>query len=410
MGNKSILGSTKLQMFLLFLVGGFLFVIGWVFWGLPSAGLNSVAHQTANEITPVNYVMAKIQSMMSLFSLEGREINRKYLSLDDQGLNGPHVAKVSVPESRIQGAIEPKKRSANAKEKTTTNRNKPAVVQAKAPLKTAVDGKKYIDSERKKRLAEWETYNKKMKDYQEKKARSETHKNAPEQNLQQYQYSQNTPATAPVVSTDENKRPKKTIEEWKQEMATASSPEAARNIMVKFVAAYKNKDIEEIEFYMVVQGLLKSSDENQKGLGLYALRGTPSYTTYLLLVKQQAEFSPTLQKYIQETLMSYHNGGLGTLQQALTSKDNQLIAKTLEVLKTGLKNIKNGTNEGLVDARYRRDTDFVSFNAKNYLTFAKILEQLGQSGEGSIKTSALEIAQLINSAQGTTQPVVASTP
>ena len=143
-----------------------------------------------------------------------------------------------------------------------------------------------------------------MKDVQDKKARAQTDKKAQVKDPQKYQYSQNTPATASIPVIDENKKPKKTVEDWKQELATATSPEAARNIIVKFVAAFKNKEVEEIEFYMVVQTYLKSTDENQKGLGLYALRGTPSYTSYLLLVKQQSEFSPTLQKYIQETLMS----------------------------------------------------------------------------------------------------------
>ena len=410
MGNNSILGSNKLQMFLLFLVGGFLFVLSWVCWGMPSSGLNSVAKATANEVTPVNYVMAKIQSMMSLFSLEGREVNRKYLSLDDQGLNGTPGVKLGVPASRTQNTTDATKTTVNGKSKSVPDK-KPVIAHAKATVKmAAAKPVRDIEAERKKRLAEWDVYNNKMKDVQDKKARAQTDKKAQVKDPQKYQYSQNTPATASIPVIDENKKPKKTVEDWKQELATATSPEAARNIIVKFVAAFKNKEVEEIEFYMVVQTYLKSTDENQKGLGLYALRGTPSYTSYLLLVKQQSEFSPTLQKYIQETLMSYHHGGLGTLQQALVSKDNQVITKTLEVLKTGVTSIKNGSIDGLVDPRYRRDSDYISFSAKNYLGFAKILEQLGQTGEGQIKNYALELTQLINSAQATTQPVVASTP
>lgn len=409
MGNNSQLSFSKLQMFLLLLVSAFVGLLSWVFWGFPASnGLNTVAN-SPQETLSVNYVMAKIQSAMSLFSLEGREINRKYLTLDDQGLNAKpaHIipgsrsanaksAGTAKPDSKIKDSKkDPKKSSAAVVQSAPKPAAKPVVNKAE---------------ERKKRLAEWDEYNKKMKDWQEKKARSEAQKKALDQQTPKqsnYNQSYSPPTTS---TTDETKKPKKSIDEWKQELLTAGSPEAARNVMVKFVAAFKNKEVEEIEFYMIVQGFLKSPDENQKGLGLYALRGTPSYASYLLLVKQQSEFSPAYQKYIQETLMSYHQGQLGTLQQALSGKDNQVIAKTLEVLKTGITNIKNGNNDGMVDSRYRRDTDFITFNVKSYLGFSKILEQLGQTGDGSIKTAALEVAALINSAQPATQPVVAGTP
>lgn len=413
MGNNSFLSSTKIQMFLLFLVGGFLFVLSWIFWGMPAAGLNSVANSATNsELTPVNYVMAKIQAAMSLFSLEGREVNRKYLSLDDQQLGGSSAPRSEKSGRRDQGVDIVKSTQTTKAKTSTTDKKSSAAVQAKTSVKTAPSKTiRDIEAERKKRLAEWDEYNQKMKDYQEKKARQQASKNiADQQNLQHYQNSQNTTLSVQAPPSDESKKPKKSIEEWKHDLAAANSPEAARAVIVKFVTAYKNKEVEEIEFYMVVQGYLKSADDNQKGLGLYALRGTPSYASYLLLVKQQAEFSSTLQKYIQDTLLSYHHGGLGTLQQALASRDNQVMAKTMEILKIGLTSIKNGSNEGLVDPRYRRDSDFVTFSAKNYLGFSKILEQLGQSGEGQIKSSALELIALINSSQTNQQPVVASTP
>lgn len=415
MRNNSQLNISKLQMFLLFLAVGFIGLLSWIFWGLPSAGLNSVAN-SANEITTVNYVMAKIQSVMSLFSLEGREVNRKFISLDEQGLNAASSDRSTGRKMNMPKFIDATKTPTAP---ALASKTKPGVTPAKATIKpaakptVAAKPARNIEAERKKRLAEWDVYNKKMKDWNDKKAKSESNRKAFEQTQQQqhYQNNQTSNYTAPTTETvPDDKKPKKSIDEWKQELAAATTPEAARNIIVKFVAAYKNKEVEEIEFYMVVQSYLKSTDEAKKGLGLYALRGTPSYASYLLLVKQQSEFSPALQKYVQETLMSYHQGGLGTLQQALASKDNQVITKTLDILKAGLKSIKEGNNDGMVDARYRRDSDFVSFSAKNYLGFAKILEQLGQNGDAQIKSYALEVSQLINSAQATTQPVVAGTP
>ena len=417
MRNNSQLSTSKLQMFLLFLAVGFIGLLSWIFWGLPSASLNSVAN-SPNETLTVNYVMAKIQSVMSLFSLEGREVNRKFISIDEQGLNSNSQDRGTVRKLLQPNFVDLTKTPAQANKATAAVKAKPAATatKVKTPAKATVATKpaRNLEAERKKRLAEWDVYNKKMKDWNDKKAKSEADKKAFEQAHQQQQQYQNTQtASYPTPTTDtslDDKKPKKSIDEWKQELAAATTPEAARSIIIKLVAAYKNKEVEEIEFYMVVQGYLKSTDDAKKGLGLYALRGTPSYASYLLLVKQQSEFSPALQKYVQETLMSYHQGGLGTLQQALVSKDNQVITKTLEVLKTGIKGITSGNNDGLVDPRYRRDSDFVTFSAKNYLGFAKILEQLGQSGDAQIKSYALEVSGLINAAQASTQPVVASTP
>lgn len=383
-------------------VASIVITFAWIFWVVQPATMSTVNDDPSQQTHVVNYVMGKIKSVMSLFSLEGREINRKYISLDDQALasGGSPTAdgRVMKPAALIDVNSVP----------VAATVKKPVLngVKTAAPVKPT-------QTEREKRLAEWGAYNKKMKQYEEKK-KSLVDKKAAEQNQyeqqnQNYQYQATYPAPLTETADPTKDKPKKSIEEWKHELATAQSNEAGRTLIAKFVGAYKNKEIDELDFYATVQGMLKSNNDSQKGLGLYALRGAPSYASYLLLVKQQSEFSPALQKYIQETLLSYHQGGLGTLQQALASKDNQVITKTLEVLKTGITSIKNGTND-LTDPRYRRDSDHVSFSAKNYLSFATILQQLmTQGGSSEIKSYASDLNQLINAAQAPTQPVVAST-
>lgn len=403
MRNKSDMNFSKFHLLLLFLVSGILITISWIMWGLPTSGKLSEVTNPAQEQHAVNYVMAKIQNVVNLFTLDGREINRKYISLADQGPTAvqaktpPNAALVPPQLKKVADGLKAKKALTDAnKNKTTPAKN----MIAKRPNTRPVNN----DELRQKRLAEWDVYNKKMQQIAERKKKELDVKKEIEQPNQYTETA--TTVNPPIPPTDE--KPKKSIEEWRSELLAASSPEAARATMVKFIGAYKSKQVEEIDFYVTVQGFLKSDNEAHKGLGLYALRGTPSYASYLLLIKQQTEFSPALQKYIQETLMSYHNGGLMTYQQALISKDNQVIKKTLEVLKTGIANIKNGTNDGLVDARYRRETDQKSLNLKNYLGFTRILTDLGQNADAQIKNAASEINQLINT--GATQPVVASTP
>ena len=407
----------KSALLLLILVAGVIATFGWVFWVVQPNSMNSVNNNPSKEVHVVNYVMAKINSVMSLFSLEGREVNRKIITLEDQALasgSPSNDGRVMKPVALINVNSNPL--AAQAKKPVIANG-----IKTTAPVKptTLTTAKKAVakpgPTEREKRLAEWDAYNKKMKQYEDKKKSYADKKAAAEQQNQQLQnqnnqYQANYPAPSNETADPNKDKPKKSIEEWKHELATAINTDAGRSIIVKFVGAYKNKEVEEIEFYSTVQAMLKSNNEAQKGLGLYALRGTPSYASYLLLVKQQSEFTPALQKYIQETLVSYNQGSLGTLQQALNSKDNQVITKTLEVLKTGITSIKAGNND-LIDPRYRRDADHSTLSAKNYLAFGTILQQLmTQGGSSEIKTYASDINQLINAAQATTQPVVASTP
>jgi hypothetical protein len=416
MRNRSELNFTKSELLLLVLVASIILTFAWIFWVVQPATMNTVNSGPSKEAHVVNYVMAKINSVMSLFSLEGREINRKFISLDDQVLASGGVSIPAVRGMAPVALIDVNAAATPGKGKKLVSKNgvkTAAPVKSTTPAVAKKANPKVTQSEREKRLAEWDDYNAKMKIYEEKKKSLADKKAAAEQQFQQNQNSQYQ-ATFPVPSTEDanptKETPKKSIDEWKQELATAINNDAGRSLIVKFVGAYKSKEVDEIDFYATVQAMLKSNNDAQKGLGLYALRGAPSYASYLLLVKQQSEFSPTLQTYIQETLMSYHQGGLGTLQQALSSKDNQVITKTLEILKTGVNSIKNGNNE-LVDPRYRRDTVHPSINVKNYLAFGSILQQLStQGGSSEIKSYAIELNQLINSAQTTNQPVVASTP
>jgi hypothetical protein len=172
------------------------------------------------------------------------------------------------------------------------------------------------------------------------------------------------------------------------------------------VSAYKNKEVSENDFYNVVNQLLSSQQESKKGFGLYALRTTPSYQSYAALVKAQANVNSTYQAYVQDALLSYNQpANLNYLRQALNSTDKKIVLKTIEIVKTGVIDVKNGTTSALVDVRNRRDSEMNVFAVQNYQAFLPQLAQLQQSGDADVNSAAMQLTQTIQSTA-----VVASNP
>jgi hypothetical protein len=335
-----------------------------------------------SETHNINYEMAKVKSTESLYSLDGREIDRETTELETlnntKSLNTN--AEQSISKNKNVAAAQLVAKPKDAKNK------KPAVVKAIAkksdPTKViAKDSKQSFD----------------IQDATAEIKKLNTDAKSSNYGLQRNVSNQDV-NNANTDKDSEIKKDAKTIAQWAQEILASED----RQVVLKFVTAYRNKEVTEAGFYTVVNQLLNSTLESKKGFGLYALRATPSYTSYVMLVKNQSALNSSYQSYVQETLLSYHQSGtLNYLKQALASNDKQVILKTIEIVKVGFIDIKNGTTSDLVDSRYRRDNDFGSFAVQNYQSFVPQLialqNQSQQTGDQDVFSAAQQLTQSIQS-------------
>lgn len=349
------------------------FVIAFIcFFFIFQGNKHKVSH---SEIQNINYEMAKVKSSESLYSLDGREIDR-----DNQELAlEVKAAAQSTSEKTVKNAKNKKEIVA----KNIKNKNQTAMAAQNLNKKSKKLKPEIAQSRPSVQGAELKIENKDLNT---------------QVNAQSGPPPMNTEA-APVVDS-ENKpnadKNIKTIEEWTKEIQASED----RQIILKFVAAYKKKEVTESEFYSVVTLLLVSNQETKKGFGLYALRATPSYPSYIKLVQAQASLNSSYKVYVQETLLTYNQSdSLKYLRQALSSTEKLVVLKTLEIIKVGLNDVKNGATSALVESRYRRDSDFMNFAVQNYQAFLPQLttlqNQSQQSGDQDIFSAAQQLQQTI---------------
>jgi hypothetical protein len=329
-----------------------------------------------SEMQNINYEMAKAKSTESLYSLEGREIDR-----DSQELETTDSSNIKTASAKNDKAIAKNKKTADKK---TEAQKAKAVSASKNDQSIA----KKSDTLKSKYAVE------------DNKIKLDTNDLNSKSNNQATRSVSNSETAAVTETEKKNETPKniKTIQQWTKEILAATD----RQIILQFAAAYKNKEVTEAEFYSVVNQLLTNSDETKKGFGLYALRATPSYSSYAVLVKTQSTQNASYQAYIQETLLTYNQtANLNYLRTALSSTDKQLILKTLDIIKTGITDIKNGTTSSLIESRYRRDVATTAFQAQSYQAFLPLLtllqNQSQQSGDQDIFAAAQLLSQTIQS-------------
>ena len=334
-----------------------------------------------SEIHNINYEMAKAKSAESLYSLEGREIDR-----DNQELE---IAAPNSSKNLSTQKINQNKKAAAASAKAAVKKNvaPSTAANAKAKNKKTNELKSNLNVDKSRfSVQDAETVS-------QKESNQQSNYPQPAQ-----QVSNENVAATDSDKKNETKKNIKTIAEWTNEIFASTD----RAIILKFVAAFKNKDVTDTEFYALTNQLLTSADETKKGFGLYALRATPSLASYSVLVKAQGALNSSYQAYVQETLLSYHKNGLiGYLHEALNSNDKQIVLKTIEIVKAGVTNIKNGTTSVLVESRYRRDSEFTTFAVQNYQSFLPQLAQLQtqsqRSGDQDVFAAAGQLTQTIQS-------------
>lgn len=384
------MNSTLTQQEKLIMTLTFVFVVAFMafFFGFNRKPVK-VSQSETNQI---NYEMVKMTSSEGLYSLEGREIDRDYEGLptqEDSKSNNPQAVATAKKGRDKNNGQDAKGAKAKDAKKTADQKTKEAAKKYAAQVKAHAS--KVIE---KMALAQKPNVKKDLT----------TTEQQPGYN-QNYTTTQPTAAITPTNPEDEEK-PKKTIADWKKEIMSTGSKEA----ILGLVSALKKGEINDGEFHQLVQEMVSSSDDKVKGLGLYALRAAPSYSSYSMLLKLPSEqMSASYQAYVRESLLAYHQGSLGVLKQALLSNDRFVVTRTLDILKEGLTMIKSGSTNGLIDPRYRRDPGHTTFSIKNYVSFLPILVQLSQGNPQDLAGSIQEVAQLIESGQTVAAAFTSST-
>ena len=323
-----------------------------------------------NDASQINYEMAKLQNAESLYSLENREVEMDYK------------------------ALEAKKAAAKAVAKKVTDKTKKVVaaptqaaVKTVTPQQAAEARRKALEASKRQMQARAMM----TKPAQETSAKTET-ESKQNTNVSHEQY---TPVDN-TLPTDVPANDKKTYAQWRAEIFAAQNKEA----IMKLVAALKKGDVTNEEYQKLVSEMVASKDDKMVGLALYALRSAPSYSSYVQLVKLQGNVSATYTTYVEQSLMAYNQtANLGFLKQSLSSNDKQVVMKSLEVIKSGVTNIKSGQVSGMSDPRGVRDTATAQFSLTNYLSFLPLLQQLAASTDQEIVVLASQNITLIDDPQ-----------
>ena len=150
---------------------------------------------------------------------------------------------------------------------------------------------------------------------------------------------------------------------------------------------------------VLAQDLLDQNSESLKGLGLYALRATPSLASFSQLVHIEAEVSETYKSYIQQAYLSYlQPQNMGVLNQALQTKDKVLVLKSLNLLSINLQKVVKGDFTAFADPRNGRESgpgDSVSMTSFKGLISA--LSSLGLSQDQELAPLAQQVISYIQS-------------
>ncbi len=312
----------------------------------------------ANESAQINYEMAKLKSAEGLYTLENREIEISYKALE--------AKKAAVKAEAVKKAAAKKVKAADSKKQAVAQKQTQQQRQAQAARAAAI---KSSQAKAQKAVADQEA---------QKTLNNQAFNNG-------YAVANQTATQAQPNNQEEIVR--KSFDEWKNEIFAAKNKE----VILKLTVAYKKDEVSSSDFLRLVDEMLYSSDDVMIGLGLYALRINPSYSSYVQLVQIQESVNSTYAAYVQQSLMSYHQGsGLGVLRQALTHPERVVVIKTLEVIRLGLGNIRSGTITTMIDPRNVRFDNSGQFSISNYVNFLPILRDLALNTEDS------EIIRLAN--------------
>lgn len=332
-----------------------------------------------SEMSPINYVMGKIAGTDAGYSLEGREVEYNF-----KGVN--KKSKTATTKTAEVAKTEAQKNS-------TTKGEAGKTVKAAAQKAQAVKANQ-LAQQKAKQAREAALRQRAQLQAQAEKNQKQAIQNTSAQNY--YGHNQNMNAAAQAKnekSAQDDTKNTKSLEQWKSELYANPS----RETVLKLAQAYKNGEMTENDFYQITNELLSAQDDKFVGLGLYALRATPSLKSYIILVQNENTVSASYKAYIQDALMTYHQPqNLYVIKAALQSPDKTLVLRSLQVLKIGMSSIQSGQTSTMVDPRYVRNFDASQFDLKDYSVFLPILKDIIASGDQDLISLAQQSVTIIN--------------
>lgn len=311
----------------------------------------------------ISFEMPRPKAMMtSLFDLIGREIDRQFVN--------PFAKPVSTAAQgkAVPGPVAPPTSAADVMKK--------AAQQKKKKSSLSVD---VVDTGRKGGLA-------------------------PSNNLS-VSVVQNQPATfaamvVPKKETTTSNNPANTKEkerlspgQWRALILNQPSQE---NVL-KLVSAYQERDLDSASFYAIIGDLLKTNKAEAQTVGIYALRVTPSATSFSTLIHANEVVDATLQASVNQAVLSYGSGSyVGVLGVAIVSKDTVVAAKAMEMISanvTTLKSQLNGKDQTSKDPEIQKLV--VQWSA--YKSLAAALKQVAAGTDQQLAQQATAALTALNS-------------
>ncbi len=324
----------------------------------------------------INYKMARPEEGYSEYSLDGREIDRTYEGLVSKQAK---AAKKDALAKPIAVAAKSDSKKIEAAKKAAQAQTQARSAQSAAQAKRLVDAK--ANQSPRNAYGKQEDSNPSVAD------------TSPRDRVVLPAAAQAAP---PIAADPASAQPKKkTYAEWRSLIFAKPTQEAIN----AFLAAYHKGDVTATEVQAMSQDLIDQNSESLKGLGLYALRATPSLASFSQMVHVETEMSATLKTYIQQAYISYlQPQNVGYLNQALQTKDKVLVLKSLNLLSVNLQKVTKGDYTSFTDPRNGRDSaapDVVPLS--NFSGLVAALTTLGSSQDSELAPLAQQVVSYIQS-------------
>lgn len=331
----------------------------------------------------IDYKMARPEEAYSEYSLNGRETDRIYEGLDENGNKKPVSAKneLTIKDKEKKAALEAKKKEETKKKQLATAKNQAVRLQQAQAAKA--------------RQAEQAAAR--------GKSENVPASNSPYINDNYYAYTPNQPAAAdavPDAKPEAKAAEKKNFSDWTKLLLSNPTTEN----LAAFLAAFRKGDVTQAEYQALAQDLLKQRDSKFKALGLMALRSNPSVESLTQLAHLDPAQMGNYQSYVEQSVNAYLLApNIGFLNQALASSDKVVLLRALNLLNVNLPKLNQGDFSSLIDPRNKRDGEVVTFSMATYRSLMPALTQLERSQDQELSGLAHQVFTLIQSSNNVAQ-------
>ncbi|MFN3455611.1 MAG: hypothetical protein ACK41T_11690 [Pseudobdellovibrio sp.] len=337
------------------------------------AYLKNISFFTVSQKDPyndeINYKMGKVQDQFSDYSLEGREVDREFYT---------DPAKVKYEQEQAKKA-ENLKKEQEQKAKVAEQKKK----EEKKQQQQKIAQKNNTNSTPKKNVSQTHSL----------ETNKLTHQNIKQQSAYKASFyapnsaNQKATGSAATALEDTDKKSQKSYEELRNEFYSKPSQEA----VITLVNSYKKGEVSKETYYKFITELLTQKEASYVSYGLYALRLSPSYESFSLLVKYEESANDSYKTYVNESLLAYNQSkNVNILQAAIQSSDKQVVLKALNVIATGVNQIKSGDVSQLTDGRNKREAASTTISIKNYTAFISLIDRLMTTATDTELANSLE--------------------